>query len=165
MFELRIILNKNEKLKNLNLSNEMIISQNILSRKDSFEKYETLNGEIKMFQTKYENISLTEKYEFFRYLPINRTKIIFVISIPYNLTIQDFYVFIDKHLKTISYIRFFYKIFNNKDTSSYILQAIIYFESQNSADYFFSVNLLSLYLLPALIIAGIFSGPCLILSK
>ena len=142
MFELRIFLNKNEKLKNLNLCNEMIISQNIFSRKDSFEKYETLNGEIKMFQTKYENISLTEKYEFFRYLPINRTKIIFVISIPYNLTIQDFYVFIDKHLKTISYIRFFYKIFNNKDTSSYILQAIIYFESQNSADYFFSVNLL-----------------------
>ena len=112
MFELKIILEKNEKLKNLNSSYEIIISQNIAFKNDSFEKYETLNGEIKMFRTKNENVSLTEKYEFFRFLPINRTNSIFVISIPHNMTIQDFNAFVDKHLKTISFIRYFYKIFN-----------------------------------------------------
>ena len=143
MFELKIILEKNEKLKNLNSSYEIIISQNIAFKNDSFEKYETLNGEIKMFRTKNENVSLTEKYEFFRFLPINRTNSIFVISIPHNMTIQDFNAFVDKHLKTIYFIRYFYKIFNNKsDSSSYILQAILYFESQNSADNFYYVNLL-----------------------
>ena len=139
MFEIKLILEKYEKLRKVQLSSEEIISQEIsLTPKEDFEKYETLYGEVRMFRMKTENISLTEKHEFFRFLPINRTNVIFIIAIPPQMTFQEFNQFIEKHLKNIDYIRFIYKL-NQQNTENSFFQAILYFCDQNSADNFYYV--------------------------
>ena len=143
MFELKILLEKNEKLRKLSLNSENFISKNIITLKETSDKSETLYAEVKIFRAKTENLSLTEKYEFFRFLPINRSNIIFIVSIPINMTTQDFYNFIDKHIKTITFTRFVYKINkkNNNNLLNNFFQAILYFENQNSADNFYYVNI------------------------
>jgi hypothetical protein len=63
MFEVKLYLNENEfeKLK----SNETKETQ-----------YEIIKGKVKLFRTQNENISLTDKCEYFRFLPIRRNNIV-----------------------------------------------------------------------------------------
>jgi len=141
MFELKVVLDKYEYIKKIPLTNEDFISQGIVcSHKEEFDKFEVLSGEVKFFRAKTENLSLTEKNEFFRFLPINRMNIIFVIAIPINITIQEFHLIIEKHLKTVNYIRFIkFPNKKNDDGIPNTFQAILYFEDQNSADNFYYV--------------------------
>jgi hypothetical protein len=54
----------------------------VRDKKDSREKdtcnyfTETLSGFLQIMRLKSENISLTDKYEFFRFLPINRNNLV-----------------------------------------------------------------------------------------
>ncbi len=50
--------------------------------------FETFTGHIQIMRVKSENISLTDKYEFFRFLPIKRNNIVTII---YKINFLDSY--------------------------------------------------------------------------
>jgi len=43
---------------------------------NNFDLYETITGKLQIMRVKSENISLTDKYDFFRFLPIKRNNIV-----------------------------------------------------------------------------------------
>ena len=61
------IRNDEFNLKNLNCSNNFSSTNNIFSE---------LSGKIKFYKKNFENISITNQFENFRYLPINRRNIV-----------------------------------------------------------------------------------------
>jgi hypothetical protein len=66
MFEVKLYLNDNEisKIKTTNKEGNL---------------YEITTGKLKLFHTQSENISLTDKCEYFRFLPIQRNSIVIII--------------------------------------------------------------------------------------
>jgi hypothetical protein len=61
MFYVKLFLNENEFQNNL---------------KQETKQYEIITAKLKLFRTTSENISLTDKCEFFRFLPIQRNNIV-----------------------------------------------------------------------------------------
>jgi hypothetical protein len=59
MFEVKLYLNELEK-----------------PRAKESTQYEIVTGKVKLFRIQNENISLTDKCEYFRFLPIRRNKIV-----------------------------------------------------------------------------------------
>jgi hypothetical protein len=79
MFEIKITLNLSKENKNkiISQTNEEIINPTKLTHLCSDNTlYETISGHLQIMRVKSENISLTDKYEFFRFLPILRSNIV-----------------------------------------------------------------------------------------
>ena len=65
MFQINIITNSQKNL-------ETIEKNNIF--------YDNIDGEVKLYRIPSENISLTDKFETFRFLPISRTNLILCVT-------------------------------------------------------------------------------------
>ena len=115
MFQLSIITKSQKNL-------ESIEKNNIF--------YDNIEGEVKLFRIPSENISLTDKFETFRFLPISRTNLIFVIAIPENFTYENVINYFGKEIEKIKGILFINSQY--KFTS-----LIIHFNNQDSADNFY----------------------------
>lgn len=70
----QIISPNNEEILNpnklINITNNHVYNDNSL--------YETISGHLQIMRVKSDNISLTDKYEFFRFLPILRSNIVYI---------------------------------------------------------------------------------------
>ena len=115
MFQINIITNSQKNL-------ETIEKNNIF--------YDNIDGEVKLYRIPSENISLTDKFETFRFLPISRTNLIFIIAIPENCTNENIINYFGKEVEKIKGILFIKS--QNKFTS-----LIIHFNNQDSADNFY----------------------------
>ena len=115
MFQLSIITKSQKNL-------ESIEKNNIF--------YDNIEGEVKLFRIPSENISLTDKFETFRFLPISRTNLIFIIAIPENFTYENVINYFGKEIEKIKGILFINSQY--KFTS-----LIIHFNNQDSADNFY----------------------------
>ena len=115
MFQLRIITDSSKTI-------ESIESQNQI--------YDTIQGKCKLYRISNDYISLTDKFELFRFLPINITNLIFIIAIPDNCLNEQFLTYTDTFLSSIKSILF---ISDNNNFFS----CIIHFNNQDSADNYY----------------------------
>lgn len=85
MFEIKVNLQENftDLVKVISINSDIIINNSIINNSyDKFEMnqtavsklYETLLCRLEIMRVKSENLSLTDKYEFFRFLPIKRVE-------------------------------------------------------------------------------------------
>ena len=111
MFDLKVICDK-----------EIKISNNLL---------ESIQGEVKLFKLNSTSLSLTNTIETFRFLPINRTKSLFLINLPENISLDFFVNYIGGEIEKIQNIT----MITEKNTNFRSL--IIHFFEQDMADNFY----------------------------
>lgn len=117
MFELKVI------------TNDCNFDLNTLENKNNL--YESIECTSKLYRIASSNISLTEKFQTFRFLPLNRTSLIFIIAIPETCTTDSFISFLSTIVQHIKYILFI------TEPKTLFKKALIQFDSQNSADNFY----------------------------
>ncbi len=80
MFELKLYIDE----KKYNIANDKheIIDDGIETF-IAYGNYDIINADLKILRNLYENISLTDKCEYFRFLPINRNNIVLRILCRY----------------------------------------------------------------------------------
>ena len=93
--------------------------------------YEHIEGVAKLYRISSENISLTDKFETFRFLPIERTNLLFVIAIPQECSEEGFITYIGSLIQSVRSILFI------EEPETKFTKAIIHLDSQDSADNFY----------------------------
>ena len=68
-----------------------VICEKEIENKESNNLYEYIEGRIELYKLISNNLSLTNTIETFRFLPINRTKSLFLINLPDDVSI-DYYI-------------------------------------------------------------------------
>lgn len=116
MFELKVITSSNKPF-------ETIESKHNL--------FQIIEGKAKLFRISSETCTLTDKFEFFRFLPIKRTNILFIIGIPSECTEENFISFLGSSIQKIQSVIFI------KNPHTKFVQVIISFDLQDSADNFY----------------------------
>ena len=111
MFDLKVICDK-----------EIKISNNLL---------DSIQGEVELFKLNSTSLSLTNTIETFRFLPINRTKSLFLINLPENISLDFFVNYIGGEIEKIQNIT----MITEKNTNFRSL--IIHFFEQDMADNFY----------------------------
>ena len=82
MFDVQINIDTNEsKFQIINVDADIIKGDIIINKEPTNEIYEVISGKLKIYRTVSENISLTDKCEFFRFLPIKRNNIVYKLRL------------------------------------------------------------------------------------
>ena len=90
MFDLKIICSNKKELKFDNNENNNLL--------------EYIEAEIELYKLNTNSLSLTDNIETFRFLPINRTKSLFLINFPEDITLDFFINYIGEEIGKISNI-------------------------------------------------------------
>ena len=104
---------------------------NIETIEEKNNLYEHIEGKAKLYRISSDSISLTDKFETFRFLPIERTNFIFVIAIPEECSEESFITYLGSLIQTIKSILFIV------ESETKFRRAIIHFDTQDSADNFY----------------------------
>ena len=89
MFDLKIFTVNEKDLKNHNKDNNLL---------------EYIEANIELYKLNSNNLSLTNTIETFRFLPINRTKSLFLVNLPENVSLEYFIKYIGKEIEKINNI-------------------------------------------------------------
>ena len=89
MFDLKIFTANEKDLKNHNKDNNLL---------------EYIEANIELYKLNSNNLSLTNTIETFRFLPINRTKSLFLVNLPENVSLEYFIKYIGKEIEKINNI-------------------------------------------------------------
>ena len=118
MFDLKIITSNEKELKNENKDN----NNNLL---------ENIEANIELYKVNSNSLSLTNEVETFRFLPINRTKSLFLINLPEDVTIDYFINYIGEEIEKINNITII------TEPKTKFRSLIIKFFEQDMADNFY----------------------------
>ena len=108
-----------------------VISEKEIKNKESNNLYEYIDGRVELYKLNSNNLSLTNTIETFRFLPINRTKSLFLINLPEDVSLDYFINYIGGEIEKIHNITII------TDPKSNFRSLIIQFFEQDMADNFY----------------------------
>ena len=108
-----------------------IISEKEIKNKESNNLYEYIEGRVELYKLNSNNLSLTNTIETFRFLPINRTKYLFLINLPEDVSLDYFINYIGGEIQKINNITII------TDPKTNFRSLIIEFFEQDMADNFY----------------------------
>ena len=108
-----------------------VISEKEIKNKESNNLYEQIEGTVELYKLNSNNLYLTNTIETFRFLPINRTKYLFLINLPEDVSLDYFINYIGGEIQKINNIT----IITEPKTNFRSL--IIEFFEQDMADNFY----------------------------
>ena len=82
-----------------------VICQKEINDKESNNLFEYIDGKVELFKVNSNNLSLTNTIETFRFLPINRSKSLFLINMPEGVSLDYFINYIGGEIEKIHNIR------------------------------------------------------------
>ena len=106
-----------------------VICQKEINDKESNNLFEYIEGKVELFKVNSNNLSLTN--ETFRFLPINRSKSLFLINMPEDVTLDYFINYIGGEIEKIHNIKII------TEPKSIFRSLIIQFYQQDIADNFY----------------------------
>ena len=108
-----------------------VISEKEIKNKESNNLYEYIEGRVELYKLNSNNLSLTNTIETFRFLPINRTKYLFLINLPEDVSLDYFINYIGGEIQKINNITII------TDPKTNFRSLIIEFFEQDMADNFY----------------------------
>ena len=108
-----------------------VISEKEIKNKESNNLYEYIEGRVELYKLNSNNLSLTNNIETFRFLPINRTKYLFLINLPEDVSLDYFINYIGGEIQKINNITII------TDPKTNFRSLIIQFFEQDMADNFY----------------------------
>ena len=108
-----------------------VITEKEIKNKESNNLYEYIEGTVELYKLNSNNLSLTNTIETFRFLPINRTKYLFLINLPEDVSLDYFINYIGGEIQKINNITII------TDPKTNFRSLIIQFFEQDMADNFY----------------------------
>ena len=108
-----------------------VICQKEINDKESNNLFEYIEGKVELFKVNSNNLSLTNTIETFRFLPINRSKSLFLINMPEDVSLDYFINYIGGEIEKIHNIKVI------TEPKSNFRSLIIQFYQQDVADNFY----------------------------
>ena len=108
-----------------------VITEKEIKNKESNNLYEYIEGRVELYKLNSNNLSLTNNIETFRFLPINRTKYLFLINLPEDVSLDYFINYIGGEIQKINNITII------TDPKTNFRSLIIQFFEQDMADNFY----------------------------
>ena len=108
-----------------------VISEKEIKNNESNNLYEYIEGRVELYKLNSNNLSLTNTIETFRFLPINRTKYLFLINLPEDVSLDYFINYIGGEIQKINNITII------TDPKTNFRSLIIEFFEQDMADNFY----------------------------
>ena len=108
-----------------------VITEKEIKNQENNNLYEYIEGRKELYKLNSNNLSLTNTIETFRFLPINRTKSLFLINMPEDVSLDYFINYIGKEIEKILNITII------TDPKTNFRSLIIQFFEQDMADNFY----------------------------